>query len=75
VARFILRYSASPAAPLAHMAQLRAAKGVKVVDESPNMLLVDGDEAALKARVAAMPGWSLSPEQTIPLPDTRRRIR
>jgi len=75
VARFILHYGQSPSAPLAHVEQIRAARGVKVIDEAPNMLLVDGDESVLKSKIASMPGWSLSPEETIPLPDTKHKIR
>jgi hypothetical protein len=40
------------------------------------MLLVDGDEATLRKKIAGLGGgWSLHPEQQIPLPDTRRKLK
>jgi len=38
------------------------------------MLLVDADESSLRAQLKAMPGWSIHPEQSYPLPDTRKKI-
>jgi hypothetical protein len=35
---------------------------------------VDADEASLRARLEGMPGWSIHPEQSYPLPDTRKKI-
>ncbi|MFL6696581.1 MAG: hypothetical protein ACJ8GJ_05395 [Vitreoscilla sp.] len=74
MARFILRYD-QPAAPDAHVQQILASPGVAVVDRSPNMMLVDGDPAALQATLARLPGWSLHPERSVPLPDTRHKLR
>jgi hypothetical protein len=72
--RYILRFRGAPAAPDAHVQSIAAARGVKVIDKSPNMLLVDGDEAVLRKQLEGMPGWSLHTEQQIPLPDTRHKI-
>ena len=74
MARFILRYD-QPTAPAAHVQQILAAPGVAVVDRSPNMMLVDGDLSTLQARLADLPGWSLHPEISVPLPDTRQKLR
>jgi hypothetical protein len=74
MARYILRYGGAPAAPEAHVQSIVATQGVRVIDKSPNMLLVDADEAALRKKLEGMPGWSLHPEQQIPLPDTRHKI-
>ena len=73
MARFILRYD-QPTAPAAHVQAILASPGVSVVDRSPNMMLVDGDAATLQAKLADLPGWSLHPERTIPLPDTRKKL-
>ena len=38
------------------------------------MMLVDGDAATLQAKLADLPGWSLHPERSVPLPDTRKKL-
>jgi hypothetical protein len=73
--RYILRYSASSPAPSEHVDSIRATPGLKIVDQSPNMLLVDADEPALRKKLQSIPGWSLHSEQGISLPDTRQKIR
>lgn len=74
--RFVLRYddAGSGSAPAAHLESIRSTAGVQVLDASPKMMLVDGGEAALRDKLKAMPGWSMHPEQEIPLPDTRQTI-
>jgi hypothetical protein len=73
--RYILRYAQSSSAPTDHLESIRATPGLKVIDESPKMLLVDADESVLRRKLQSMPGWSLHSEQGIPLPDTRQKIR
>ena len=73
--RYILRYGNAASAPDADVKALRATQGVRVVDRSPNMLLVEADEGALRKQVDGLNGWSMHPEQQIPLPDTRQKIR
>lgn len=73
--RYILRYSGTAAAPADHVDTVRSTPGLKVIDESPKMLLVDGEESALRDKIKSMPGWSLHSEQGLPLPDTRQKIR
>jgi hypothetical protein len=75
MARYILRYRKASAAPEEHVQTILAVKGVRVIDSSPNMLLVDANEAALKKRLEGLEGWSLHPEQQYPLPDTRQKIK
>lgn len=75
MARFILRYGQAPLAPAAHVQEITETRGVSVVDKSPNMLLVNADEPVLRAKINGLPGWSMNPEQSIPLPDTRRKPR
>jgi hypothetical protein len=72
--RYILRYGKAPSAPEEHVQTILSTQGVQVIDKSPNMLLVEGDEAALRKKIDDLQGWSLHPEQQYPLPDTRHKI-
>jgi hypothetical protein len=72
--RYILRYSKAPSAPEEQVQTILAIQGIRVIDKSPNMLLVDADEAALRKELGGLQGWSLHPEQQYPLPDTRHKI-
>lgn len=75
MARYILRYGKAATAPTAHVQSIKATEGLRMLDESPNMLLVDADEGTLRKKLGELQGWSLSAEKTIPLPDTRQKIR
>lgn len=73
--RYVLRYGKAPSAPEEHIAALRATPGLDVIDASSRMALVAGDEAVLHRKLQELGGgWTVSPEQTIPLPDTRKKI-
>ena len=74
MSRYILRYRGSQPAPPEHLQSIRATPGLRVLDQSSTMLLVDADESSLRARLQGMPGWSIHPEQSYPLPDTRKKI-
>jgi len=71
--RYILRYLASQSAPADHVASIRAQPGVRVIDATSRMLLVDGAEPALREALKQLPGWSLHEEQTIQRPDPRQK--
>jgi hypothetical protein len=43
-----------------------------VVDSSPRMLLVESDPESLQELVDSLSDWVMAPEQTFPIPDTRR---
>jgi hypothetical protein len=73
--RFILRYTGDGAAPDAHVACLRATPGTKVLDEANRMLLVEGCEPDLQAATRALGDWVVTPETTVPVPDTRKKVR
>lgn len=75
MARFILRYRGAGPRPDADAERIAALAGVELLDDSPRMLLADGPEGALRAAVAAMPGWTIAEERAVPLPDLRRRPR
>jgi hypothetical protein len=74
MSRYILRYGGSQSVPAEHLDSIRSIPGLKVVDTSPKMLLVDGEESTLREKLKEMPGWSIHPEQGYPLPDTRQKI-
>jgi hypothetical protein len=76
--RFVLRYSGPPAAAAESgrlSAQLSAAAGVTVLDESPRMLLVESSRLALDHALKDIEGWEIVPESSTPLPDPRPRVR
>ena len=76
MARYILRYSGSGAAPAADVERIRVHPAAKVVDDtSSRMMLVDVDEADAPTLAAELPGWVVARDQTIPLPDTRARVK
>jgi hypothetical protein len=75
MARFILRYGGDGAAPSEHVRGIAATSGIRIIDQSSKMLLVDGNESALQEKVRGMAGWSVHPEQQYPLPDTRHTIK
>jgi len=73
--RYILRYKNAAHAPESHLKAIRAAANVKIVDESPRMVLVEANEDAAQASVQGLAGWSVTPETTIPLPRVHEKIR
>jgi hypothetical protein len=73
--RFILRYTGHGPTPDAHLAHLRALPGTKVLDESDKMLLVEGHQQDLEKATSALDGWVLTAEKTVPVPDTRKKIK
>lgn len=76
--RFILRFRGSGAQSIAQadIARVRALRHATVLDDSsPRMLLVEGSETELKNLLATMPGWIMTREQMIPLPDPRPKVR
>ncbi len=74
--RFVVRFRGERGKPAEDLERIRGLPEATVVDESsPRMLLVESEEQPLRDLVESLPGWFLSPEQEIPLPDTRKRIR
>ncbi|MGA8312858.1 MAG: hypothetical protein WB755_22700 [Terriglobales bacterium] len=74
MSRYILRYGGSQSMPAEHLNSIRSTPGLKVIDESPKMLLVDGEESALREKLKEMPDWSIHAEKGYPLPDTRQKL-
>jgi hypothetical protein len=76
VERYILRFRGASSKPPEDVERIRASKNITVLDDSsPRMLLVEAPQVELKALVDAMPGWIVTPEQMIPLPDPRPKLR
>ena len=74
-ARFILRFRGQGSRPAADVAAIRDVPDTTIVDDSgARMLLVDGPEPELRAAVARLHDWELSPERTFERPDPRKKI-
>ena len=63
------------AATLSLPAHLDSLAGVKVVDASPRMVLVDASRAVITQAMKQIDGWEIVPETLTPLPDTRAKLR
>ena len=74
MARFVLRYSGA-AAPEEHAEIASAAPNVKILDRTPKMMLVEGDEDAARNLASKLSGWTIHPEVQYQIPDTRKHIR
>jgi len=57
-----------------HVEDIRSTPGLRLIDQSPKMLLVDGEESALRQKLKGMPGWTMHPESEYPMPDTRQKL-
>lgn len=73
--RHVLRYKGTGAIPNSDLQLIRNTSGVTVVDESPRMLLVEGDDERIAHLRDNLADWLVTPQGQIPLPDTRQRIK
>ncbi len=71
MAKYILRFRGTSPAPAEDVARVKASPDVEILDATGRMMLVDGPESAIEKLAASMPGWSLTPEYTIDVPDPR----
>ncbi len=67
---FIARYRGKGQNPAADVERLTRLEGVRVLDESPRMLLLEGPEHTLRSAVESMPDWVVAHERnyTVPRP-------
>lgn len=73
--RFILRFRGSGSAQTEDVGRIRSLPNTAILDSSSDrMMLVDGPEEHLRAALKDMPGWVMIPEQTVPLPDPRKKV-
>jgi hypothetical protein len=74
--RFVVRHQGDGEPPAEDVARILGLAGTNLVAQSAGpMMLVESDEEPLRALVGSLPGWVVSPEQMIAIPDTRRRVR
>jgi hypothetical protein len=74
MSRYILRYS-GPADPVEQLRRIRSSSKLRVIDESPKMLLVEGDDQDIHDSIADESGWQAVPERTVPLAEPRPKIK
>ena len=75
MARFILRYKGTGSKPESDLKRIRKASNLAIVDESPRMLLVDGDTETIGHLRDQLADWLVTPEAQISVPDPRQRIK
>ncbi len=69
--RFILRYEGAGPMPSGDAERLRALPGVRLVNQSSRMILVEAPaKDSLQSAVDALGNWSISTEHSVPLPPT-----
>ncbi len=73
MSRYILRYS-GPADPTEQVRRIRSSSKLRVLDESPKMLLVEGADEDIRDSIAGESGWQALPERTVGLADPRPKI-
>ncbi len=73
--RYVVRYIGRGVAPDTDQATIRNRPGVKVLDESRGMLLVQASAETADELAKVLPKWIVTLEQTFPLPDARPRVR
>jgi hypothetical protein len=72
----VLRFRGDGAKPADDVERIRGLPEATVLDESsPRMILVESHEQPLRELVDSLPDWVLAPEQAIPVPDTRERVK
>ena len=75
MSRFILRFKGHDALPASDLARIESEPDVTVVDRSSRMLLVEATDQTIRRLGEVLSEWTVTPERTVPLPDTRRKIR
>ena len=73
--RFILRYVAAGPKPAADVARFCALPQTTILDESERMLLVLSVPAIIDSAIASCPGWVVSADKSMPVPDARPKLK
>jgi hypothetical protein len=73
--RFIMRFKGQGKMPDADVSRIRAEQGVKIDSTSARMLLVQASPQTIARLAETLPDWICTPEQTVPLPDPRPKLR
>ena len=75
VTRYIVRFKGGGEPPAGVLERIRALPDADVVDASARMLLIEAPEIVAQRLQDALPEWSVTKEQTIPVPDPRPKLR
>ncbi len=54
---------------------MRSDDRVKIIDEMPRLILIDGPEEVAREWLAQMPGWKMQQEQRAKVPDPRPKLK
>jgi hypothetical protein len=73
MSRYLFTYSGQSEMPAEHLEHIQ--KHGQVVDRTMRTLLVDAEPAQVTQLAPALPGWKIEPEQILPVPDPRKRIK
>src|SRR5437867_13422011 len=73
--RFILRYRGEGARPQDAVEKIRAIGGAAVLEDSDRMMLVEAPEQELRQALGSETDWSIAPEVTYDVADTRKKLR
>lgn len=73
MARYML-HTSNPDGPTADELTLIGQRGT-IVDRSRRALLVDLHREQADQLAEQLPGWSVQPEVTYPIPDTRKKLK
>ena len=71
--RYLFTYSGGANLPAEHLERIRQ-RG-QIVDQSLGTLLVDAPDEGAASLARELPDWKVEKEQTLPVPDTRKRIK
>lgn len=73
--RFVLRFEGPGEKPAEDLQRVASLPDTKVVAESARMLLVEAPAALERSLAEALPQWTLSPEQFVPVPRVGVKLR
>ena len=75
--KLLLRYRHAGSIPMADVERLRALPSVDILDQTPKMLRIEGDELEVEVSLASSPGWAIVPDEEVSysLPDPRPKLR
>ena len=76
MSRWVLRYRGEGPITEDDVQQVAESRGVCIVDRSTRMLVVEGDEVAIRSLAEKLSGWIAAPEDVrYSIPDPRAKIR
>lgn len=75
--KLLLRYRLTGSIPETVVERLRALPSVDILDQTPKMLKIEGDELEVEGCLASSPGWVIVPDEEVSysLPDPRPKLR